>query len=66
MAPKGGNAKKESGRAKKAENEAKKAASAEAEKVQHGAPCLLVSSTHPLLTRTGAQGGGEVESGVQV
>ncbi|KAI0806755.1 hypothetical protein C8Q74DRAFT_1224171 [Fomes fomentarius] len=32
MAPKGGNAKKESGRAKKAENEAKKAAAAEAEK----------------------------------
>ncbi|KAI0333139.1 DUF1014-domain-containing protein [Cubamyces sp. BRFM 1775] len=32
MAPKGGNAKKESGRAKKAENEAKKAAAADAEK----------------------------------
>ncbi|KAL7282918.1 DUF1014-domain-containing protein [Trametes coccinea BRFM310] len=32
MAPKGGNAKKESGRAKKAENEAKKAAAAEAER----------------------------------
>ncbi|KAL0581214.1 hypothetical protein V5O48_000802 [Marasmius crinis-equi] len=32
MAPKGGNAKKESGRAKKAENEAKKAASAAADK----------------------------------
>ncbi|CCM04526.1 uncharacterized protein FIBRA_06707 [Fibroporia radiculosa] len=32
MAPKGGNAKKESGRAKKAENEAKKNAAAEAEK----------------------------------
>ena len=34
MAPKGGNAKKESGRAKKAENEAKKASAAEAEKVR--------------------------------
>ncbi|KAI0657193.1 hypothetical protein C8Q70DRAFT_1005988 [Cubamyces menziesii] len=32
MAPKGGNAKKESGRAKKAENEAKKAAAADAER----------------------------------
>ncbi|KAI1791550.1 DUF1014-domain-containing protein [Ganoderma leucocontextum] len=32
MAPKGGNAKKESGRAKKADNEAKKAAAAEVEK----------------------------------
>ncbi|CDO71893.1 hypothetical protein BN946_scf184940.g40 [Trametes cinnabarina] len=32
MAPKGGNAKKESGRAKKADNEAKKAAAAEAER----------------------------------
>ena len=35
MAPKGGNAKKESGRAKKAENEAKKQAAAEAEKARH-------------------------------
>ena len=34
MAPKGGNAKKESGRAKKAENEANKQAEAAATKVQ--------------------------------
>lgn len=33
MAPKGGNAKKESGKAKKADNEAKKAAAADAERV---------------------------------
>lgn len=35
MAPKGGNAKKESGRAKKAENEANKRAAAEQAKVRH-------------------------------
>lgn len=34
MAPKGNNAKKESGRAKKAENEVKKQQAAEAEKVR--------------------------------
>lgn len=34
MAPKGGNAKKESGRAKKAENEAKKQDAAAADKVR--------------------------------
>ena len=34
MAPKGGNAKKESGRAKKAENESKKQQAAEEAKVQ--------------------------------
>ena len=40
MAPKGGNAKKESGRAKKAENEAKKAAAADAERVRQLLPVL--------------------------
>lgn len=39
MAPKGGNAKKESGRAKKAENESKKAQAAEAEKVRPSQHC---------------------------
>ena len=34
MAPKGGNAKKESGRAKKAENEAKKQQAAEVDRVR--------------------------------
>lgn len=42
MAPKGGNAKKESGRAKKAENEANKRAAAEQAKVRH--PPLPFSS----------------------
>jgi hypothetical protein len=36
MAPKGGNAKKESGRAKKAENEAMKQEAAAAERVRYG------------------------------
>jgi hypothetical protein len=38
MAPKGGNAKKESGRAKKAENEAKKQDTAAADKVRLSSP----------------------------
>ena len=43
MAPKGGNAKKESGRAKKAENEANKRAAAEAVKVR------ISSSIYPFF-----------------
>jgi len=43
MAPKGGNAKKESGRAKKAENEANKKAQAETEKVVLPIPRILIS-----------------------
>jgi hypothetical protein len=38
MAPKGGNAKKESGRAKKAENEAKKQDTAATDKVRLSSP----------------------------
>jgi len=41
MAPKGGNAKKESGRAKKAENEAKKQDATAAEKVRLSIPSNL-------------------------
>ena len=41
MAPKGGNAKKESGRAKKAENEARKQEAAAADKVNG---CALVQN----------------------
>jgi hypothetical protein len=47
MAPKGGNAKKESGRAKKAENEAKKKDVAAGEKV-----CLLEEFLHQFLSRS--------------